>query len=91
MITQGKWEVKENQMYAFSIDSPTNSVAFVPVGQSAKANARLIAAAPELLEACKDAKRFGFTYQSSEPDNYRVSIPKETYDDILAAIAKATT
>ena len=43
---------------------------------------------PDLVRACKAAERCGFVYMVEE-NNYRVSIPDETYRDIVKAIAKA--
>ncbi len=52
MITQGKWEVTKGRLYAFSIEAATKTVAYIPTNEEAEDNARLIAAAPDLLEAC---------------------------------------
>lgn len=53
-------------------------------------NAALITAAPELIEVLQDIERFGFTYCiDADTDNYRVSIPIETYDKAKAALIKA--
>lgn len=54
-----------------------------------EANARLIAAAPELLEVCKDAleslRRLPYDWQPGRPVAYRVTIMQE----LEKAIAKA--
>lgn len=58
-----------------------------------RANARLIAAAPELLEAAKLVLAWYEAEEdfSKEPDFYkRVAMCKESEDAIRAAIAKAT-
>ena len=41
-----------------------------------------------LLEVCKQVKQFGFAYETFN-GSHRVSIPKETYDEVLAAIEAA--
>ena len=55
--TKGPWEISRGaQNYAFSIESGSKTIALVPhiPGKMVtKANAQLIAAVPELLEACE--------------------------------------
>lgn len=57
--TQGPWSVKRNQSHPWIVECETN----VPGHKGTVAtvgyrlNAHLIAAAPELLEACKEALR----------------------------------
>jgi hypothetical protein len=51
------------------------------------ANARLIAAAPDLLEALTDVLPLAESYLNMMPDRHRIHIPK--LERALAAIAKA--
>jgi hypothetical protein len=53
--------------------------------EATHANARLIAAAPDLLAACKAVR---MTATPGAPDGY-VLIPVSAHADVLAAIAKA--
>lgn len=52
-ITEEEWGMSDSQLYAFNIESPTYSVAFVPAGPNAERNAKLIKSAPALLAACE--------------------------------------
>jgi len=65
MITQGKWEVyeitagKEKSEYNIVCPDKCSTIAKVfPLRDEHEDNARLIAAAPELLAACKDGVKF---------------------------------
>lgn len=93
--TQGKWEILgfSDGVYVTTRTAHIAKIEHIhpdPLQTEYKANAGLIAAAPELLAACKDVERFGFTY-CTDPitESYRVSIPSETYNDIKQAIEKA--
>ena len=55
--------------------------------RSSKANARLIATAPELLEACKEAQAWLFDMQTDSP--YRAGTNKTFYEPILDILNKA--
>ena len=63
MITQGNWEVSKHAtpdyapQYGIYADGERNDLCTVK-GENAEDNARLIAAAPELLAACKDGEKF---------------------------------
>ena len=71
--TPGPWHVTRNNTGVRSVDAPVCRVWMLRNGQGI-ANARLIAAAPELLEALKDALEH---------------IPTTLRGRALAAIAKA--
>ena len=59
--TKGPWEISRGaQNYPYSIESETKTIAFIKMQTALSAtdlNARLIAAAPELLEALWEVKR----------------------------------
>lgn len=52
--TPGSWFVGGNEGNKLSVNADSYFVALVDEGDSQEANARLIAAAPELLEALQD-------------------------------------
>ncbi len=89
--TKGPWAINEFLVYAENGNGCTlatiNSTSKGISDEEAQANARLIAAAPELLEACQSSLQWILDVLQAEPP--------ETYsDDILdelnAAIDKAT-
>ena len=86
MHTKGTWEAKHIDATHFVVVAEDGSAVAktqIPIGSDAaiiKANAKLIAAAPELLDACNGAEEWLAGWASASP-----------YIDILrAAIAKAT-
>lgn len=89
--TPGPWEVKygvSQSDFGFVVHEPTGGIVCGHVDYTMgdcvelhKANARLIAAAPELLEACKKAVHRDRLDQCGKPIHL----------ELLAAIAKATT
>ena len=84
MITKGKWIVMKTSDNSWHIytGSEGNEVDLAAVrNQDFKANARLIAAAPDLLEACKAAKKY------LEPD--LVEPGRTIFWKLVEAIAKA--
>jgi len=98
MITQGKWEVKpyvdfdriviqEPATFIASTKTPSHIRGLVAPPEERKDNARLIAAAPDLLEACKGALEAATiklgTYAESE------KAQNEIVWQLKAAIAKA--
>jgi hypothetical protein len=72
------------------IDGPSNRDLY----SVCTANARLIAASPELLEACQDALETLVQMLSADPDyaenNERLGMPDPLEDKLERAIAKAT-
>ena len=60
MPTNGEWQAKEGQIYSMETGK---TLALIPYydneNEEQKANAKLIAAAPDLLEACKRALELG--------------------------------
>jgi len=67
------------------INGATREVALVETaGSESQANARLIAAAPDLLAACKDASDFLTTYNLGQTD-----LGRPVVNRLLAAIANA--
>jgi len=88
--TPGPWNVKRTNgnMKGWRVDDSIGGVDITGeirandggYSDEAKANARLIAAAPDLLDACKDALA---------TLNQHEGIPSETSDRLASAIAKA--
>ena len=74
--TPGPWTVDR-----LCIQAPDGNVALVNLARASDADARLIAAAPDLLEACKGV------YDEHEHDH----APRQCFvcDKLAAAIAKA--
>lgn len=54
-----------------------------------EANARLISAAPELLEACKSVLAVGECLEKPDDENQRIYLGKRTIEKLRAAISKA--
>ena len=90
--TPGPWLVEGRTVYALNDDGYNRFSALVQdahtPGDELEANARLIAAAPELLEALEDiandyAERFDMDSQSTNPGM------KVVVENARAAIAKA--
>lgn len=83
---------RERELYGVSKDDPRlmNSLIIsddeVAAFQSEE-DANMFAAAPDLLEACKDAL-FSSVSESTYPDG--PCLPKHVRDELRAAIAKAT-
>lgn len=93
--TPGPWIAVGWQVEILSAGAPdicnTNPETFGQHGRSYEercANANLIAAAPELLEALKDARRKLAWFTDSYPQDIVVS-ESEFFEPIDAAIAKA--
>ena len=87
--TQGNWRVVEDSKYMFDIMSDDITIATIweekafrhskiPIHEEVEANVKLIAVAPDLLEAAMNI----------ENDDER--IPKALWDQLQAAIKKAT-
>lgn len=74
--TPGPWVVGGNEGNKLSVNADPYFVALVDEGDSQEANARLIAAAPELLEALQDLQARACIYVNTSKAE--------------AAIAKAT-
>jgi len=61
MFTQGKWEIikvgypKDSEYWVTNNQNVVAKIGNTAIDENAEDNARLIAAAPELLEACKAA------------------------------------
>ena len=93
--TPGPWKAEPNfRSSGWFVDQPTGARRIALVNErdasierpECEANARLIAAAPELLEALKDVHRF-----LNEEPTARTLQQKMTIDAVVrAAIAKAT-
>jgi hypothetical protein len=104
--TRGPWIAYETQIVKARVEieqshgtMKTNEYPIAAVNanlpeQEALANARLIAAAPELLEACQDALETLVQMLSADPDyaenNERLGMPDPLEDKLERAIAKAT-
>ena len=56
--TKGDWKLHKISSGGYLISSDTSSVAQVYDEENPEANARLIAAAPELYEACKELEQY---------------------------------
>ncbi len=82
--TQGPWDALEGRTLIHietPLGHPTPGIAICSLPKKHKANTRLIAAAPELLEALEDAL---VVISECDPETVREHCPK-----IRAAIAKA--
>lgn len=89
--TPGPWTVDGNVIRGDEKSNGSVSVACILdvaypygrwAGESAQANARLIAAAPDLLEAAELCRKYMYEHASNTQDN--------AFDKLCAAIAKAT-
>ena len=82
--TKSPWRAEENRV--FQVECPTLRIAICTSNiadyPEEQANATLISAAPELLEACKQAN----TKECVMPDNWR---SKDLIKTLQQAIAKA--
>ena len=92
--TPGPWAISDNMrgidnLLVAGVTSNAEPIANCGIGKTGKANARLIAAAPDLLACLIDAVRsLEFAAPIIEaPEN---SAYRETIADARAAIAKAT-
>lgn len=91
--TKGKWETRPTQSdldIAYDIENETEPICAVYRKPEAQANAKLIAAAPELLEALTEIFK---TYREmqSEPHYHLLQADiKKIMDESKAAIKKAT-
>lgn len=92
--TPGQWEVRNTRapvlaIYKKTLRMSAGRIASVPIRDGytkvADANARLIAAAPELLEACKTF----LTQWREKMTSDGVSVPDKGIDLAVKAIAKA--
>ncbi len=80
--TKGPWEAKNHHIYCEDTNIHIADICRARDGDWSPANAKLIAASPELLEACKEAKRM---YDEIQPKGGWQSV-----DDLLTdAITKA--
>ena len=100
--TTGPWDIRvlehpsrlRQNMVAAVVENHANKIASVwwhPLGE-AEANARLIAAAPELLALCEQAVRLFGGHSGSETDpknNIEIEQGFNLLDRMIAAIAKA--
>ena len=83
--TPGPWSLARDRRFHINqfVDSDGFTLGYVlGSGHEAKANARLIAAAPELLEALQACRKYMYEHFSNTQDN--------AFDLLCAAIAKAT-
>ncbi len=81
--TPGPWEMIDDYGIGFDIDSKNHHICRLTSNNTRfEANARLIAAAPELLEACRD-------FVVSHTDSGGMA-QEEAWQSAGAAIAKAT-
>lgn len=90
--TPGPWEVSKHgtpeafpQFGVYAVGDP-NDLAIVK-GDRAKADAQLIAAAPDLLRACQGAQAVLLDYVHG--DRPEMCAMAESLESVLAAIAKA--
>lgn len=95
--TPGPWEIErgadEFLSYGCHVGPAVLLFARHPMGARCEADARLIAAAPDLLEALKDIEEYGVRRRESHGDTLEKRL-MDTVEDIKemarAAIAKAT-
>ena len=85
--TPGPWVVNETRGHAFFIDAPDHNICYV--GRIAEADARLIAAAPDLLEACEKALEAAANLPSCDSQLDRQTLD-DLYDQLAHVINKAT-
>ena len=96
MYTKGKWEAKANADGSWVIMSGNIVIALFnrkDFPEWNEANAKLIAAAPELLEVCKcaEADLWGLVSDYMDIDIETSNEPQaKTIRELKAAIAKAT-
>jgi len=87
MFTEGKWAIDKNVI----MDEKGKEIATISYRQDGyvKGNARLVAAAPELLAACQNLVRFAQPYTLLDTGIKRYCITVEDYRQIQAAILTA--
>ena len=89
--TKGEWvvEVHSSLLYRYDILGKVNDKFHVPNQEESKANIKLIAAAPELLEVLKSALAiFGRGYEPKE--GAEDTVGSRLYLEMESAIKKAT-
>ena len=84
--TPGPWMLSRGaQGDAFAVEGPTRTVAHVKLAREAEANAYLLAAAPDLLEALKLAEDYMHLWMEHNTGSTELN----DLERIEAAIAKA--
>jgi hypothetical protein len=91
--TPGPWKIKNGHNYSI-LDSQNRAVAFTSFGAEIcdVANARLIAAAPDLLDACKHLNAVCFDFAECNANGkteFDTDVMIDAIETMRAAIAKA--
>jgi hypothetical protein len=83
--TPGPWTISQSTMNRKGVRAPSGYICFLTDAEEQEANARLISASPDLLEACKDACGYLTAYRDSTKGRLGTEIVKSLEEVIRKA------